>query len=75
MFSVLSRRQYAVTDRVDATELQRGEADQDGDQLPADGSLAKQLYHRVTVDVLQHGFLLHHLLHLSAVVTITPQRL
>lgn len=62
-----------VTHGVDATELQCGEGNDDGEELPADCSVLNQLHHRVAANVLQGGVLLQHLLHLPAVVIFAPQ--
>lgn len=72
LLSRVSRRLHA-THSVDATELQRREADGDGQELPAQAPVLDQLQQRVAADALQGGLLLQHLLHLRAVVHVAPQ--
>lgn len=64
---------FHITHSIDATELQRGEGDDDGEELPAHCSVLNQLHHRVAANALQGNFLFQHLLHLDAVVLVAPQ--
>lgn len=64
---------FGVTHGVDATELQYGEGNDNGEELPANRPALDQLLHRAAANALQGGFLLQHLLHLCAVVLVAPQ--
>lgn len=62
-----------MTHSVDATQLQRRVADEDGQELPTHTRVLNQLQHRVAANALLGSFLLQHLLHLCAVVLVAPQ--
>lgn len=64
--------QKRFTHGIDATELQCGEGNEDGEDLPAQCLAPNQLHHWVVSNTLQSSFLLQHLLHLNAVVLVAP---
>jgi hypothetical protein len=65
--------QLHETHSVDATELQGGEGDDDGEELPAYILVQDQVQHSVAADSLHGGVLHQHLLHLRTVVSVAPQ--
>lgn len=62
-----------ITHSVDAAELQRGEGNDDGEELPANWLVPDELHHRVAANFLNRGVLLQHLLHVHTVVLVPPE--